>query len=413
MRIAVVGTGISGLTVSHLLSEDHQLTVFEAGSYVGGHTHTIEVDSNGSTIPVDTGFIVFTEVNYPNFCKLLGNLDVASQPSDMSFSVSSEKTGLEYRGSSLNTLFAQRRNLFNLSFHRMLLEILRFNRESRHLLEEESSRTTLGEFLESGKHSRTFRDNYIVPMGSAIWSANPQIMDRFPARYFVQFLKNHGFLNIKEMPPWRTVRGGSHRYVDAITRSLRSQIRLNHPVRTIQRFQDHVEVRSDSGTERFDRVVIATHSDQALRLLADPSQAEREVLGKIPYQENDTVLHTDEALLPRTRRARASWNYFIPKEPGSRASLTYNMNSLQSLQTPQTYCVTLNRSEAIQEEKILRRIEYHHPVYTFETLDAQKRYDEVSGVNRTFFCGAYWGHGFHEDGVNSALAVCKHFGKSL
>jgi predicted NAD/FAD-binding protein len=415
MKIAVVGTGISGLVVSYLLSDEHDLTVFEANTYIGGHTHTAEVEVDGIPYHIDMGFIVFNERNYPNFTKLLSQLGVESQVSDMSFSVTSEKTGLEYRGSSLNTLFAQRKNLFRPSFHKMILEILRFGRESQRILDDPSNRLTMGEYLEQGKYSHDFAEHYITPMGSAIWSANPGTMMRFPARYFVQFFKNHGFLGTtRDMPVWRTVTGGSHRYVDPITRPFRDRIRLGCPVRCIRRSPDGVEIEHAGGeVERFDRVVIATHSDQALRLLSDPSDAEREVLGAIGYQENEVVLHTDERLLPRERRAWASWNYIAPKEPAERVAVTYNMNMLQGIDSPHTFCVTLNRTKHINPEKILRRVDFDHPVYTFESTDAQKRRHEISGVNNTFFCGAYWTFGFHEDGVKSGLAVAEHFGKSL
>jgi predicted NAD/FAD-binding protein len=415
MKIAVVGTGISGLVASYLLSNEHDLTVFEANDYIGGHTHTASVEVEGASYEVDMGFIVFNERNYPNFIKLLKHLDVASQPSDMSFSVSSEKTGLEYRGSSLNTLFAQRKNLFRPWFHRMILEILRFGRESRKLLDEEASRITVGEYLEQGKYSPQFAEHYIVPMGSAIWSANPDMMMQFPARFFVQFFKNHGFLGTtRDMPIWRTVRGGSRRYVDPITEPFRDRIRLNCPVRRIRRSGDGVEVQHAGGdVERFDRVVIATHSDQALRLLSDPSDAETEILGSIGYQDNEVVLHTDESLLPREKRAWASWNYTVPLEPRDRVAVTYNMNMLQSIESTRTFCVSLNLTETIDPDKILRRAVFDHPVYTFATIDAQKRRHEISGVNNTYYCGAYWGFGFHEDGVKSGLAVAEHFGKGL
>jgi predicted NAD/FAD-binding protein len=415
MKIAVVGTGISGLVASYLLSEEHDLTVFEANDYIGGHTHTASVEIDGIPYNIDMGFIVFNERNYPNFTKLLNRLEVASQPSDMSFSVSSERTGLEYRGSSLNTLFAQRKNLFKPSFHKLILEILRFGRESQTILDDESNRVTMGEYLEQGGYSAYFAKHYIVPMGSAIWSAKPEMMMRFPARTFVQFFKNHGFLGTtRDMPMWRTVRGGSERYVEPITERFRDRIRMSCPVRCIRRSEEGIDVEHAGGdVERFDRVVIATHSDQALRLLSDPSDAEREILSAIGYQENEVVLHMDERLLPRQRRAWASWNYTAPREPLDRVAVTYNMNMLQSIASSRTFCVTLNRTDKIDPEKILRRATFDHPVYTFDTIDAQKRRHEISGVKNTFYCGAYWGYGFHEDGVKSGLAVAEHFGKSL
>ncbi len=402
------------MVTAHLLGRDHELTVFEANDYVGGHTNTIEVDFEGRLYPVDTGFIVFNERNYPNFTKLIRQLGVASQASDMSFSVREETTGLEWAGTTFNSLFAQRRNLLRPSFYRFLLDIKRFNEQSKALLEDGNSRVTLGEYLEAGGYSRELIEHYVIPMGSAIWSAAPEMMKRFPARTFVQFFENHGFLDVYNMPQWRTIRGGSQRYVEALTASFRDGIRLECPVRRLRRLPDGVEVVSNGGQpERFDRVVIATHSDQALALLEDPSDAEREILSAIPYQVNDTVLHTDDRLLPRTRRARASWNALIPRDPVERVTLTYDMNRLQSIDAPVTFCVTLNRTAEIRPEKILRRITYHHPVFTLDTIDAQKRLREINGVNRTYFAGAYWGHGFHEDGVRSGLAVCELFGMGL
>jgi predicted NAD/FAD-binding protein len=398
-----------------MLAEEHDLTLFEANDYIGGHTYTASVEVDGVSYDIDMGFIVFNERNYPSFTKLLNRLGVASQPSDMSFSVSSKKTGLEYRGSSLNTLFAQRKNLFRPSFHKMIIEILRFGRESQAVLDDPSSRITMGDYLEQSGYSAAFAENYIVPMGAAIWSAKPGIMMGFPARYFVQFFKNHGFLGTtRDMPQWRTVKGGSHRYIAPIARSFRDRIRLSRPIRCIRRGRDGVDIEHAGGdVERFDRVVIATHSDQALRLLSDPTNAEREILGAIRYQENEVVLHTDERLLPRERRAWASWNYTVPREPVERVAVTYNMNMLQSIESPHTFCVTLNHTETIEPAKILRRVVFDHPVYTLDTIDAQKRRDEISGVNNTFYCGAYWSFGFHEDGVKSGLAVAEHFGKRL
>ena len=418
MKIAVVGTGISGLLAAHLLCEEHDITVFEAADYIGGHTHTVEVRKGGVTYAVDTGFIVYNDWTYPNFNKLLRRLNVAAQPSEMSFSVRCEKTGLEYNGTSLNALFAQRRNLFRPSFHRMIRDILRFGRESKELLRIGSDDTTLGAYLLMNRYSREFINQYIVPMGAAIWSADPMQMLDFPARYFVEFFTNHGMLSVNERPQWRTVAGGSSRYIGALTRPYADRIRLQSPVRSITRHQDRVEILSQPvgeapRRERFDQVVLATHSDQALALLADPSEQERDILGAIPYQTNDTVLHTDASLLPRRRLAWASWNYHIPVQPRSQVGVTYYMNLLQRLQSPHHFCVTLNHIEGIDRAKVIRRITYHHPVYTSRGVAAQQRHAEISGVRRTHFCGAYWGFGFHEDGVKSALAVCRNFGKGL
>lgn len=418
MKIAIVGTGISGMVAAYLLHQDHEITVFEAGDYVGGHTNTVEVEMEGRIYAVDTGFIVFNDWTYPNFIALLNKLGVESQLSEMSFSVKCERTGLEYNGTNLNTLFAQRRNLLRPSFYRMIRDILRFNRESLNLLTQPEPGPSLGAYLETHRYSKEFIDHYIVPMGAAIWSASHETMWGFPARYLVQFFKNHGMLSVDERPTWRVIKGGSQRYVEKLVRPFRDRISLNSPVESISRYPDFVEVRvyEDRKThqaQRFDGVVLACHSDQALAMLADPSPREKEILGAIRYQENEAVLHTDISLLPRRRLAWAAWNYhLLPIQP-DRAVVTYHMNRLQRLTAPHEFCVTLNHTEAIDPAKILRRIVYHHPVYSHEAVAAQQRHGEISGTNRTYYCGAYWGFGFHEDGVKSALAACRPFGKGL
>jgi len=418
MKIAIIGTGVSGMVAAYLLHQDREITVFEAADYVGGHTNTVEVELEGRTYAVDTGFIVFNDWTYPNFIALLNKLDVKSQPSDMSFSVKCERTGLEYNGTNVNTLFAQRRNLLRPSFYRMIRDILRFNRESLELLTQPEPGPSLGAYLETHRYSREFIDHYIVPMGSAIWSANHESIREFPARFLVQFFKNHGMLSVDERPTWRVIQGGSQRYAEKLVAPFRECILLNSPVQSIRRYPDFVEIRSKmEGREyramRFDHVVIATHSNQALAMLDDPSPREKEILDAIPYQENEAVLHTDQSLLPTRKLAWAAWNYhLLPHQPDN-AVLTYHMNRLQSLTAPHEFCVTLNYRDAIDQSKILRRISYHHPVYSPESVAAQKRHGEISGVNRTSYCGAYWGFGFHEDGVKSALAVCQPFGKDL
>jgi uncharacterized protein len=414
MRVAVIGTGISGMVAAFLLSRRHEVTVFEAEDYIGGHTHTIEVSHNGTTYPVDTGFIVFNDKTYPNFVKLMKQLGVAWKPSQMSFSVQCQQTGLEYSPSSLNSLFAQRINLLRPSFYRMLLDVFRFRRESRELLEQDDYRITLGQYLEGKGYSRAFVQHFIIPMGEAIWSADPAKFNDFPARYFVQFFNNHGILKVRNQPQWLVIEGGSKTYIEPLTRPYRSSVRLHSPVAAVKRHADRVEVKTDGGdVAYFDQVVIATHSDQALAMLSDPSPAEREILSGIAYQDNLAVLHRDTALLPRHKSAWSSWNYHIPRAGLGRVSLTYDMNILQGLHSPVEFCVTLNPSKAIDPSKMVRRMNYHHPVYTSHGTLMQQRHEEINGVNRTYFCGAYWGYGFHEDGVNSALAVCRHFGEAL
>ncbi len=409
MKIAIIGTGIAGNVAAFHLQRGHDISVFEAGGHVGGHTHTHTVTAGGETHAIDTGFIVFNDWTYPNFIELLTELGVESQPSDMSFSVRVENDGLEYNGTSLNSLFAQRRNLFRPSFHRMIRDILRFNRESLKLLVR-GEEVALGEYLETQGYSREFIDHYLIPMGAAIWSTDPTRMLGFPARYFVRFLHNHGMLSVDERPQWRVIRGGSARYVDKLTAPFADRIRLNTPVESVRRLPDRVLVKArGQEAERFDHVFFACHSDQALALLADANRLEREVLGAIPYQENEVVLHTDSSLLPRRRLAWAAWNYHVPAEAGERVALTYNMNILQNLKARETFCVTLNRTDQIHPDRIIKRLTYHHPLYTRAAVAAQARQHEVNGANRAYFCGAYWRYGFHEDGVVSALKALKHF----
>jgi predicted NAD/FAD-binding protein len=409
----VIGTGISGLVAARELARDHEITVFEAASWVGGHTNTIDVVEDGRAVPVDTGFIVFNERTYPNFVRLLAELGVASRASTMSFSVRCEKTGLEWASMSLDAFFAQRTNVVRPRFLNMLREILRFNRESRELLAPGDD-PTLGEYLDRKGFSRTFIDLYIVPIGASIWSAPPGRFEDFPARFFIRFFENHGMNTVFDQPIWRTIVGGSRSYVAPLVASFEHRIRLECPVSSVRRFEDRVEVVSRAGTESFDEVVLATHSDQALRLLADATPAEREVLSAIPYQENEAVLHTDTSLLPRARRAWASWNYHVPGDGGNRVSVTYDMNILQGLETRETYCVTLNRSEAIDPARVIKKIVYHHPAFSRASVAAQARHAEISNhARRTHFCGAYWGYGFHEDGVRSGLAVARAFAPEL
>jgi predicted NAD/FAD-binding protein len=414
MRIAVIGTGIAGMVAAYLLGDEHELVVFEAEDYVGGHTNTIDVGLTGQTYAVDTGFIVFNEKTYPNFLRLMKRLGIAWQPSNMSFSVQCKKTGLEFSPSSLNALFIQRRNLLRPAFYRMIFDIFKFRRESEDLLKTDDYSLTLQNFLTAKRFSRLFIDHFILPMGAAIWSADPVKFNEFPALYFAQFFENHGFLNLRNQPQWLVIKGGSKQYVKPLTRSYADRIRLNCPVKYIRRYPDHVSVQTADGQpERFDQAVIATHSDQALAMLQDPSDNEKEILGAIPYQDNHAVLHSDESVLPQKKAAWASWNYHIPQAQSGRVALTYDMNILQSLGAPVEYCVSLNLPNSIDPAKKIKEMHYHHPAYNPKSLAARNRHEEINGVNRTYFCGAYWGYGFHEDGVNSALVVGKHFGKSL
>ena len=412
MKIAVIGTGIAGNVAAWHLSRTHEITVYEAGGHVGGHTHTHVVEQAGRTYNVDTGFIVFNDWTYPNFIRLLDELGVATQPSTMSFSVRDATSGLEYNGSSLNSLFAQRRNLLRPALWRMIRDILRFNRQAPALLAQPGEELSLGEYLAANDYSREFVDHYIVPMGAAIWSTDPGSMQRFPARFFVRFFHNHGMLSVDARPQWRVIRGGSARYVEKLTAPFRDRIRRHTPVEWIRRLPGQVRVKARGlDIERYDAVFLACHSDEALRLLADASPQESAVLGAIPYQRNVAVLHTDIRLLPRRRLAWAAWNYHL--QPGHRGhvALTYNMNLLQSLDAPVPFLVTLNHGGVIDPAKIIARVDYDHPLFTPQGVAAQARQREINGPLNTYFCGAYWRNGFHEDGVVSALDALRHFGE--
>ena len=409
MRVAIIGAGVSGLVCAHRLHSEHDVVLFEASDRAGGHANTVRVETETGVYDLDTGFIVFNDRNYPNFERLLDELDVETQASLMSFGVS-DGGDFEYNGASPNGLFASRGQMLRPSFHRMIADLVRFNRDARELLASETD-PSLREWLAVGGYSRAFVERLIVPQAAAVWSADPAQMWSFPARFLVEFFDNHGMLGFRERPCWRTITGGSRRYVEALTRPWRDRLRLSTPVTEITRYPDHVAVSSrECESERFDAVVIATHSDQALALLADPSDRERELLGVIPYQSNEAVLHTDRSLLPRRRRAWASWNYHLDESVTGRCTVTYHMNRLQSLRADREFCVTLNRTAAIDPERIIRTIQYAHPVYTPAGVAAQSRHHEISGRNRTHYCGAYWGWGFHEDGAKSALRVVREIG---
>ena len=413
MRIAIVGTGIAGNVAAYKLRDRFDITVFEAGSYVGGHTNTIDVEEDGRTLSVDTGFIVFNDRTYPNFIELLDEIGQASQPSEMSFSVHSANGRLEYNGSSLNGLFAQRRNLMRPSFYTMVRDILRFNREAALDIGKLPTKSTLAEYLFDKGYSADFVNHYLVPMAAAIWSAEPLAVLDMPAEFLVRFFKNHGLLQLDNRPQWRVIQGGSREYVKRLTRGHRHAIRLNSPVQSIRRHSNGVQISTaEGGSESFDFVFLACHSDQALAMLEKPTRAESSVLGAIGYQDNEAVLHTDVTALPRRKRAWAAWNYMIPDDPCSHVAVSYNMNILQRLNAAKTYVVTLNDESRIDPSKIIRRIQYQHPMVTRESVLAQTRQAELN-ADRTFYCGAYWRNGFHEDGVVSALTAVAHFEERL
>ena len=410
MKIAVVGSGIAGLGAAWLLSHQHEVVLFERESRLGGHTHTHQVEQGGRAYRVDTGFIVFNPGNYPLLTKLFDELGVPSQSTTMSFSVHDAGNGLEYNATDLNGLFCQRRNLVSPRFWRMVREITRFYREAPALLAEAGPGPTLGSYLRERDYSELFVRDHLVPMASALWSSPSETILDFPAKYLVRFMDNHHMLQVRDRPMWRVVCGGSSRYIEAMQKTWNVQVRLSSPVREVRRDAAGVELATDRGSERFDQVVMACHSDQALALLADPSQAEREVLGAIHYQTNETVLHTDASLLPRQRKAWAAWNAYVPKTPGAPCTVSYCMNHLQSLDSPEPFVVTLGRGQAIDPGKVLARMQYQHPVYTHASVAAQGRRGEINGSNRTWFAGAYWGFGFHEDGLRSGVEVARALG---
>jgi len=409
LKIAIIGSGIAGNTIAYHLNKQHDLTVFEAESHIGGHTHTHHIIHEGNEYNIDTGFIVFNDRTYPNFIALLDELNVAWQPSEMSFSVQCEKTGLEYNGTNLNSLFAQRCNLFKPSFHQMIRDILRFNKTSLELLAD-GNEIKLGDYLKQGRYSQQFINHYIVPMGSAIWSTEAAQMLDFPARFFVRFFHNHGMLTVNNRPQWRTITNGSASYVSALTESFKNKIKLNTPIDSVRRSTTSVLVKpKHSSEEEFDYVFFACHSDQALKLLNDKTAAEAEILGAIPYQENTVFLHHDTSLMPKNKLAWAAWNYHVTSPQANQVAVTYNMNILQNLQSKEPLLVTLNHTKLINPAKVIKRLKYMHPIYTLAGAAAQARHAEICGKNRTGFAGAYWRNGFHEDGVVSALEALKLF----
>ena len=424
----MIGTGISGLVVAHRLAGKHDLTVFEAGDRVGGHTHTHDFtvrapDGRESTHAVDSGFIVFNERTYPNFVALLAELGVSFRDSDMSFSVRDDRDGLEYNGTNLSGLFSQRRNLFRPRFWGMLRDLLRFYRGSAAYLAPDQAGRTLGEVLAEGKFGRAFIEQHLLPMGAAVWSSSPDDMQNFPAQTFARFFHNHGFLQLKDRPQWLTIEGGSRGYLGPLIAPFADSIRLSTPVvKVCPRVDGTVLVRTAAGeSTSFDRVVLACHSDTALRLLEAPTALESEILGAIPYQENEITIHTDPSILPRARRAWSSWNVRIAAGDAStgdeanhsiapRLRATYWMNRLQGLEAPVDFFVTLNDGDGVDPARVLDRLTYHHPLFTPQGIAAQERHAEIDGVRGVHFAGAYWGYGFHEDGVNSALRVLERLG---
>ena len=408
MKIAIIGSGISGNTLAYYLNPHHQITLFESEDRVGGHSHTQQIDLFNEKISVDTGFIVFNKKTYPNFLKLLHELKVPYENSAMSFSVKDSQKDFEYNGTSLNALFAQRKNFINPSFYKMIREILRFNKFSVMLLNKDDE-MSLGEYLDQENYSDYFKKYYILPMGSAIWSSNIKTMMQFPAKFFIQFFNNHGMLNINDRPQWLTISGGSINYVEKITQPFRKKIKISQNIKYVDRKKDHIAIYFHDRTEKFDWIFFACHSDQALKLIKSPSPDEKNILRAIPYHDNEVVLHYDDNFMPKRKLAWAAWNYHINHSDTSPASLTYNMNILQNLKTQVPILVTLNPQQAINKKKIIKSLSYGHPQYSLRSIEAQSNYHLISGVNRTSFAGAYWGNGFHEDGVKSALNAIQQF----
>ncbi len=415
MKIGIIGTGISGLSCAHLLQHDHDITLFESNSYAGGHTNTIEVSDNGKILNVDTGFIVYNQKNYPNLCKLFDALDIKGRNSDMSFSVINEKSGLEYNGSGLNKLFCQRRNLINPGFWRMLRDIIKFHNQALGLLDNNlDDKTTVSEFVSQHYYSDEFTHEYLIPLGASLWSAPAGQFLEYPMRFVIEFLDNHCMLQVGNRPIWKTVIGGSNTYVKKLLQDFNGQLRLNAKVNRVARRKDHIELVMEEGrTEQFDEVIMASHADQSLQLVEQPDSVEKDLLGMFPYQYNEAILHHDSSILPTNKNAWASWNYRIPSKHSKHVTVTYNMNMLQGLDSEKTYCVSLNQSSGIDDAKIIKRIQYHHPVFQPGRADAQASHYHLIRRDGISYCGAYWGYGFHEDGIKSALAVCSAYGKEL
>ena len=410
MKIAIIGSGISGNTLAYHLNSNHQITLFESNSRFGGHSHTHEIEIFNQKLNVDTGFIVFNKKTYPHFLNLLHELKVPYENSAMSFSVKDSQKDFEYNGTNLNALFAQRKNLIIPTFYKMIKEILRFNKNSTYFLKD-NEEISLGEYLDREAYSDFFKKYYILPMGSAIWSSDVKTMMTFPAKFFVRFFDNHGMLNINDRPQWLTITGGSINYVKKLISPFEKKIKLNSQIKSIERKNDHVAIQFHDRNEKFDWVFFACHSDEALKLIKNATQDEKNVLKAIPYTDNEVILHFDEHFMPRRKLAWAAWNYHITEDSSSPVSLTYNMNILQNLKTNVPVLVTLNPQEKIDEHKIIKKLSYAHPQYSLKSIEAQSKHHLISGVNRTSFAGAYWGNGFHEDGVKSAIDAIEQFNK--
>ena len=411
-NIAIIGSGISGLTSAYLLSKYHNVHLYEKNDYIGGHTHTHELNENSNKLNVDSGFIVYNENTYPNFIKLLDTLKVERQHTEMGFSVKSDIGDFEYAGNSLRSFFAQKSNILKPKFWKMTFDIIRFNKIANNDHEKKIN-LSLKEYLNKYSFSKSFAKNYILPMGAAIWSTSPKLMLDMPAYFFIRFFKNHGLLKIADRPQWWVIKNGSNQYVKEIIKPFINHIHLNSKIDTISRKGAKVYIGIKNKIKEYDSVVISTHSNQALNLLSDPTTDEKNILGNIKYQKNTALIHTDVSILPKRKLAWSSWNYLINQDSNQLVTLTYNMNILQNLKSNKTYCVTINNTKKLNPDKIIKEIIYHHPLFTESSVKAQKQKAIICGCNNTYYTGAYWGYGFHEDGVNSALDVCSKFGIKL
>ena len=416
MKIAIIGSGISGLTSAYLLHKKHDITLFESNNYIGGHTNTITVnDENNNQLNVDTGFIVYNNDTYPNFVKILNKLKVETQPSTMSFSLSCERSGMEYGTGNLKALFGNKSNIISFQFYKLLFGIFTYFKKAKTFLKHNNDFSyTVLDFIKSAKINNYTYEKFILPMASAIWSTNFDEIEQMPAKYLFEFYKNHDLLSINPSKKWRVIKGGSKQYVSKLIKPFDNRIRINSKVRSIKRAKNTIYLKTDHNEkEEFNAVILACHSDQALKILEDSTNQEKEILANIPYQLNQAILHTDTSVLPKNKKMWSSWNSYIPKEQNSNVSLTYNMNILQSIKSKNTFCVSINMENNINPSKIIKKINYSHPTFNKKSVFAQSQKNKISGIKNTYFAGAYWRYGFHEDGVLSALDVCKNFGVEI
>lgn len=407
MKIAIIGSGISGISAAWALSGKHEVVLFERDSRLGGHTHTHDLNMDGKSYRIDSGFIVHNHGNYPLFNSFLKELRVESKNTEMSFAVHNRNSGLYYNANSIKSLFCQKRNIFSLKFYAMIRDIRRFYKECPALLDHSEQGPSLGEYLSQNKYSDYFINNHLIPMASALWSSPSQSILDFPAKYLVAFMSNHHMLQIDNRPQWRVLENGSKSYIEAVVKRWKVDVQLNSQINQVKRFADQVCVQTSSGEQFFDQVIFACHSDQALALLDAPSHAESSILGAICYQDNETILHHDASVLPPNRNVWAAWNVNIPENDNSQCTVSYCMNILQGIDSPEPFVVSLNQRELIATDKILAVMQYQHPIYTQAMVDAQKRRHEINGHNRSWYCGAYWGFGFHEDGFRSGLEAAQ------